>query len=199
MALRSLQEHNSAQATATLYELHPSQVSAWKRPLLDAVPEVFAEGGRRKFATEHEAKIHDLHAKIGEVTASGILSAWARAPSRLDRMRMIEQDGPLCVAPQCMLLGANRSSLYYRPKGESTENLAFMRHLDELHIEQPFYGSRQMMRPLRLESVMAGRLRLRRLMRVPQAMPCSPIGFPSRRTSVILASVLPIVEENRSP
>ena len=39
-----------------------------KRQLLDAVPEVFAKGGGRKLAQEHEAKIHDQHAKIGELT-----------------------------------------------------------------------------------------------------------------------------------
>ena len=43
-------------------------MSAWKRQLLDAVPEAFARGGKRKLAKEHEAKVHDLHAKIGELT-----------------------------------------------------------------------------------------------------------------------------------
>ena len=41
--------------------------------------------------------------------------------------------------------------LYYRPKGEGAENLALMRRMDELHMEYPFYGSRQMMRHLRRE------------------------------------------------
>ena len=40
---------------------------------------------------------------------------------------------------------------------------------------------------------------IRRQMRVSQAMPCSPVGFPSRRARLILASVLLLVEENRSP
>ena len=47
-------------------------MSAWKRQLLDAVPEVFAKGGRRKLAQEHEAKFHDLHAKIGELTVEQV-------------------------------------------------------------------------------------------------------------------------------
>ena len=68
VALEALQERDSVQAIATRHELHPNQVSAWKRQLLDAVPEVFTKGGRRKLAKEHEAKIHDLHAKIGELT-----------------------------------------------------------------------------------------------------------------------------------
>ena len=68
VALEALQERDSVQAIAARHELHPNQVSVWKRQLLEAVPEVFARGGRRKLAKEHEAKIHDLHAKIGELT-----------------------------------------------------------------------------------------------------------------------------------
>ena len=56
------------QAIAARHEPHPNQVSAWKRQLLDAVPEVFSNGGSRKLAKEHEAKIQDLHAKIGDLT-----------------------------------------------------------------------------------------------------------------------------------
>ena len=59
---------------------------------------------------------------------------------------MIEPEGPLSLSSQCVVLGVSRSSLYYRPKGESAENLALMRRMDELHMDYPFYGSRQMMR-----------------------------------------------------
>ena len=77
---------------------------------------------------------------------------------------MIGRDGPLSVSRQCALVGVSRSSLYYRPKGESAENLALMRRMDELHMAYPFYGSRQLMRHLRREGVTAGRHRIRRLM-----------------------------------
>ncbi len=63
MALEALQERDSVQVIAARHELHPNQVSTWKRQLVDAVPKVFAKGGSRKCAKEHEAKIHDLHAK----------------------------------------------------------------------------------------------------------------------------------------
>ena len=79
---------------------------------------------------------------------------------------MIEPEGPLSLSRQCVLLGVSRSSLYYRPKGERAENLALMRRMDELHMDYPFYGSRQMMRHLRREGVTAGRHRIRRLMAV---------------------------------
>ena len=59
-----------------------------------------------------------------------------------------------------------RSSFYYAPKGESPENLALMRRIDELFLKSPFYGSRQMVRQLRREGVWGGRHRVRRLMRL---------------------------------
>ena len=46
VALEPLQKRDSVQVIAARHELHPNQV--WKRQLLDAVPEVFAKGGRRK-------------------------------------------------------------------------------------------------------------------------------------------------------
>ena len=53
-----------------------------------------------------------------------------------------------------------------RAKGESPENLALMRRIDELFMKHPFYGSRQMVRQLRREGVCVGRHRVRRLMRL---------------------------------
>ena len=68
VALEALRERDSLQAIATRHELHPNQVSAWKRQLLEGMPEVFAGGAGRKLAREHEAKVRELHAKIGELT-----------------------------------------------------------------------------------------------------------------------------------
>ncbi len=46
VALEALQERDSVQAIAARHELNPNQVSAWKRQLVDGVPELFASGGR---------------------------------------------------------------------------------------------------------------------------------------------------------
>ncbi|WP_423928334.1 IS3 family transposase [Candidatus Palauibacter sp.] len=167
VALEALREHDSVQAIARRHELHPNQVSTWKRQLLEGLPEVFAGGAGRKLAKEHEAKVRDLHAKIGELTVErDFFRRGAQALSRAERVRMIERGGPLSLSRQCALVGVSRSSRYYRPKGESAENLALMRRMDELHMEYPFYGSRQMMRHLRREGVIVGRHRIRRLMRL---------------------------------
>ena len=48
---------------------------------------------------------------------------------------MIEPCHPnLSLSGQCHLLCVSRSSLYHSPKGESSENLALMRRLDELFL-----------------------------------------------------------------
>ncbi len=85
--------------------------------------------------------------------------------SRGERKAMIARGHPdLSLSRRCRLLSISRSSFYYAPKGESPENLALMRRIDELFLKYPFYGSRQMVRQLRREGVRVGRHRVRRLM-----------------------------------
>jgi putative transposase len=80
----------------------------------------------------------------------------------------------LTIARQCALVGLARSTRYYRPAGESVENLALMRAIDEQYLRSPFYGSRKL-------SVVLGvsRKRVQRLMRV---MGIEAI-YPKRRTT----------------
>jgi putative transposase len=87
--------------------------------------------------------------------------------SQGERKAMIAPDRPgLSLSRQCRLLSIGRSSFYYAPRGESAQNLALMRRIDELFLKYPFYGSRQMARQLRREGISAGRHRVRRLMRL---------------------------------
>ena len=87
--------------------------------------------------------------------------------SREERKAMIQSDNPdLSLSRQCRLVSISRSSFYYEPKGESPENLALMRRIDELYLKYPFYGSRQMVRQLWREGIRVGRHRVRRLMRL---------------------------------
>ena len=79
---------------------------------------------------------------------------------------MVDRGCALPLSRQCGLLGVSRSSQYYAPLGESAANLALMRRMDELHPAHPFHGSRQMVRHLRRDGVVAGRHRVRRLMRL---------------------------------
>jgi putative transposase len=72
----------------------------------------------------------------------------------------------ISVRRQCQLLGVNRSSLYYEPRGESEENLRLMRLMDEQYTRAPFYGSRRMTEWLRAKGFQVNRKRVTRLMAV---------------------------------
>ena len=78
---------------------------------------------------------------------------------------MIAPGSELSVARQAKLLGVSRSSVYYRPRPESQEELDLLKRLDELFTENPMYGSRRLQQMLKREGVLVGRRRLRRLMK----------------------------------
>jgi putative transposase len=64
------------------------------------------------------------------------------------------------------LLGLSRSSLYYEPAEESSENLRLMRRIDEEYTAHPFYGSRKMTGWLVQQGEVVNRKRVQRLMRL---------------------------------
>ena len=67
VALEALRERETIGVIAARHEVHPSQVTAWKRQALEGLGEVFSRPGSKR-AAEHEATIRELHAKIGELT-----------------------------------------------------------------------------------------------------------------------------------
>lgn len=50
----------------------------------------------------------------------------------------------MSIAQQCKALSINRSTFYYKPKGESEFNLKLMREMDEHYLEYPFKGAKRM-------------------------------------------------------
>lgn len=79
---------------------------------------------------------------------------------------MIVPDHPaLSVVQQCTLIGLSRSTWYYRPVGDSAEDLALKALIDRLFLETPYFGSRKMTEMLRRLGYQINRKRVRRLMR----------------------------------
>lgn len=78
---------------------------------------------------------------------------------------MITPGSELSIARQAKLLEVSRSSVYYRPKPESQEELDLLKRLDELFTENPMYGSRRLQQMLKREGILVGRHRIRRLMK----------------------------------
>jgi putative transposase len=89
-------------------------------------------------------------------------------PSSCEHRRpLVDPDHPaLSVRRQCELLGLSRSSLYYEPAGEATEDLRLMRLIDEQYTARPFYGSRRMTIWLNERGEEVNRKRVQRLMRI---------------------------------
>ena len=85
---------------------------------------------------------------------------------------MVEPDHPdLSITRQCKLLSISRPSFHYAAKGESAQNLALMRLIDEQFLETPFFGVRQMTWHLRNDGHVVNEKRIRRLMRLMGLMP----------------------------
>ena len=64
---------------------------------------------------------------------------------------------------QCELLAVGRSGLYYEPETTSTDELALMRRIDELHLKHPFYGSCNIAHTLSIEGTAVNRKCVQRL------------------------------------
>ena len=84
-----------------------------------------------------------------------------------ERKEMIEpQSSVLSISTQCEMLSVSKSSFYYVPVGESDENLAIMRKLDEQYFSTPFYGALRLTAILILSGYKVNIKRVRRLMKL---------------------------------
>lgn len=84
-----------------------------------------------------------------------------------ERRKMVDTDErTLSIREQSDILQVNRSSLYYKPKGETDLNLKLMRILDELYLKHPTYGVRRMQEELRELGYSVNHKRVRRLLRL---------------------------------
>ena len=97
------------------------------------------------------------------------------------RSELIEKDSHLSIRRQCRLLHIHRSMIYYDLSDETVENLALMKQMDQLYLEDPSAGSRRISSYLRRHSGRAtNRKRVRRLMR---KMGIKAI-YPRKRTTI---------------
>ncbi len=67
VAPEALRGDLTIQEIASKHKVHPNQVSQWKRQAMDGLGKVFSNGSGHT-RRDHEDEVHDLHAKIGQLT-----------------------------------------------------------------------------------------------------------------------------------
>lgn len=66
VALEAAKGHKTASEIAQEYQVHPTQISQWKRQLLDGLPDLFEAGQSRKEPTTEEVTA-PLYEEIGRL------------------------------------------------------------------------------------------------------------------------------------
>ena len=68
VALEAAKGIKTIQEIAKEYEIHPVQVSEWKKKMLEAAAGIFGPGQAKKTSEEFEKERDKLHSKIGQLS-----------------------------------------------------------------------------------------------------------------------------------
>jgi transposase len=68
VALEAIKGDMTLAELASKYGVNPVMVTRWKKQAIDGMSDTFSRLGQASLDASHEARIKELHAKIGELT-----------------------------------------------------------------------------------------------------------------------------------
>ncbi len=179
VALDATRNLKTISQLASEYEVHPNQVSEWKRQLLNEGTQLFTRPTARA-VREPASREAEVYEQLGRLQME---LAWLKKKLPLSsehRRALIDPHDPhVSVRRQCELLEVNRATYYYQPVRASSLNLELIRRLDEQYMRTPYYGWPRMTAHLRRLSYAVNPKRVRGLL---QLMGLQAI-YPKPRTS----------------
>ena len=164
VSLEALRGDKTVQEIAAKRQLHPTQVSTWKRQALDWLA---CSQTRSKRSRPKTARSKSFTPRLLSLRCKMIFVTRVEAMSPSDRRDMIRKENTnLSLTRQCKLLKISRSSIYYTPVGFDQATIDLMHEIDRIFKKYPFFGSCQIAAYLLQSGFSAGRHRVRRLMGV---------------------------------
>ncbi|MGF6482688.1 transposase-like protein [Paraburkholderia sp. JPY419] len=122
VALAALKGDKTLAELAQQYDVHPNQITDWKKQLQERVSEVFDTGKSTTGVPPVDVTV--LHAKIGQLTLENdfLSGALGKAGGGAERKAMIDRAHARPIAQQARLVGIARSSVYYRLNRSARRN-----------------------------------------------------------------------------
>jgi len=172
VVLELLREEEPVAKIASKYDISVQTLNQWKKKFLENASLAFDIGEATK---EYKEKIEKLE-KENEVLAKTLGKTTIERDWAVGKLKSLDLSNKkslvqsklksLSVARQCELLGINRSSLYYRPKGFKPYDLTIMRRIEEIYSDMASYGYRRIHAKLKEEGWQIGHNKVHRLMRI---------------------------------
>ena len=148
------------------YEVHPNQISAWRKQLLSGASGIFERKNQKEKELEQvKRKEQELFKQLGQARYENEWLKKIQATIRKELRGMIDPSKRrLSISRQSELLGVSRSHHYYKPRPERRADIEEKIRLKEIFLKYPFYGYRKQVLELEKEQIFSTEKRVRHLM-----------------------------------
>ena len=185
LCVELLKGEKDLNSLASENSLLPNLLRNWKKDFLEKCSKAFDDTSenywKEKYLAEHREK-EDYARKVGQLamqvdwlkknlrrlldqdTKTSLLQSLSKSRACASGR---EREKKLSVRIAAVLLGLNRTSIYYKHRNNKSaeEELACKALIDRIHTDNPSWGARQLSKQLRLQGFKAGRFRTMRFMR----------------------------------